>query len=63
MIADMSKEEELISLYEHMLGELRDIVNDKIVVLDEVSEMFKAMEKIQIRLAQLYEEEKNDETS
>lgn len=61
MTGEISKEEELITLYEHLYGELRVIADEKIIVLDEVAELFKAMEKIQDRLDQLYEEKENGE--
>lgn len=56
MIVDISKTEELITLYEHMYAELRAIADEKIVVLKEIEEIFDALEKIQDRLDQLYEE-------
>lgn len=61
MTDDISKEEELITLYEHLYSELRVIADEKIIVLDEISELYKAMEKIQDRLDQLYEEKENGE--
>lgn len=56
MTAAMSKEEELITLYEHLYAELRDIVDEKIIILSELQELVVAMEKIQDRLDQLHEE-------
>ena len=56
MIDEFSKIDELIVLYEHIYEELKEIVDEKIIVLDEVSELYKSMEKIQARLAQLHQE-------
>lgn len=56
MIDEVSKVEELIILYEHIYSELKEIADEKIIVLDEISELYKAMENIQQRLAQLHEE-------
>jgi predicted nuclease with TOPRIM domain len=56
MIDEFSKIDELIVLYEHIYEELKELVDEKIIVLDEVSELYKSMEKIQARLAQLHQE-------
>jgi len=56
MIDELTKERELIILYEHLYNELREIADEKIIVLDEVSELFKSMDTIQQRLDQLYKE-------
>jgi len=56
MIDEMSKIEELIILYENILNELKEAVEEKVVVLNEISELYDAMQKIEDRLDQLYEE-------
>lgn len=60
MINEFSKIEELITLYDHIYRELKEIADEKIIVLDEVSDLYKSMEKIQVRLAQLHEENDNN---
>ena len=59
MTSEINKVEELITLYEHLYSELRTISDEKIVVLNEVAELYEAMEKIQDRLDQLHEEQDN----
>ncbi len=54
-----SKDHELIALYEHFLKEMRDIAEEKIIVLDEVSELFQAIRSIEERLDQLYKEDRD----
>jgi len=56
MIDEMSKIDELIIIYENILNELKEAVAEKIVVLNEISELYDAMQKIEDRLDQLYEE-------
>lgn len=59
----IDKDMELIALYEHFVGEMREVVDEKIIVLDEVSELLKNIHAIEERLKQLYEEDKNGEIS
>lgn len=59
----IDKDQELIALYEHFVEEMREVVDEKIIVLDEVSELLKNIQAIEARLKQLYEEEKNGEIS
>ena len=61
MIDETNKDAELIALYEHFLKEMREVVNEKIIVLDEVSELLQSIKKIEERLEQLYVEDKNGE--
>jgi len=56
MIDEMSKIDELIILYENILNELKESLAEKVVVLNEISELYDAMQKIEDRLDQLYEE-------
>ena len=62
MTDDLNKERELIALYEHFLNEMQEVVNEKIVVLDEVSELIKSIQKIEERLEQLRSEEYDKNT-
>lgn len=61
MNEQLNLEKELIGLYQHLYGELREMADEKIIVLDEVSELFKAMDAIQERLDQLYKDKDNGE--
>jgi len=57
MTANIDKSKELILLYEHFISEMREIVDEKIVVLDEVSELLQSIKSVEHRLKQLYTED------
>jgi len=63
MNKDGDKLSELILLYEHFLGEMKDIVDDKFVILEEVEELSKSIALIEVRLEELYSEINDGKTT
>lgn len=55
--------QELINVYESFLEDFRIIYEEKIIVLDEVSELLNAIHTIENRLAKLYANEDADPTA